>query len=459
MKKILKVSLSLLVIQGLLPHNIWAQTVDLEARLAQLEAEVAVLRRQIEINKEESANKSKDTPIITANAKDGFSIKSPDENFKLKIGGYVQADARTFTDNKKNADLGYNRSLFARRIRPVFSGTVAHDFDFSVMPDFGGSSPTLVDAYAEYKANPGAKVRVGKFKVPFSLEYLQSSQVNNFAELGLPSNLYPNRDIGIQLSGDLFKDRVNYAFGYFNGAGDRENLNSDTNKEKDFVGRLFVQPFKSTSVETLKGLGLGYAFSYGHRENTLSQSYVSPGQATVFTYGSPATPGGASTTITSAGPHLRSSPQAYFYNGSFGLIGEYVESQQELTRSSTIRDKFKNRAWQVTGNYVLTGELASFKGVVPRSEFDPSRGKWGAFELAGRYGQLKIDSSVFDEGFANLNTSISKEIAWASGLNWYLNRNVKLTFDFEQTKFERGAVGGQDRKPENVVTSRLQLSF
>ena len=53
--------------------------------------------------------------------------------------------------------------------------------------------------------------------------------------------------------------------------------------------------------------------------------------------------------------------------------------------------------------------------------------------------------------------------AWALGLNWYLNQNVKLAFDYEQTEFEGGGGGTaeapSDREDEKVVLGRLQLYF
>ena len=170
--------------------------------------------------------------------------------------------------------------------------------------------------------------------------------------------------------------------------------------------------------------------------------------------------------VTAAGPQIRTSPQAYYYYKSLGILAEKVNSQEELeyTGSGTYyyRDKPTNRAWEVTGSYVLTGEDASYNGVTPRHDFDLSSGHWGAFELVGRYGELKLDSSIFTENFANLNTSISKENTWGTGINWYLNRNVKLAVDFEQTKFRRGAPNGvstDDRKTENLFTGLAQLSF
>jgi phosphate-selective porin OprO/OprP len=46
----------------------------------------------------------------------------------------------------------------------------------------------------------------------------------------------------------------------------------------------------------------------------------------------------------------------------------------------------------------------------------------------------------------------------AVGLNWYLNRNLRLTFDYETTKFEGGAATG-DREDEEIFFSRFQIAF
>ncbi|MEI7998697.1 MAG: porin [Candidatus Omnitrophota bacterium] len=441
--------------------QVYADSVSIEQRLADLEQQVAILKRQIEVDKEGSSTKSKETPIITASAKDGFSIKSPDDNFKLKVGGYVQADARFFTNNKKDSSYGTS-SFYARRVRPVFSGTVAHDFNFNITPDFSSSSLSIVDAYAEYAKFPAFKIRAGKFKAPFSIENLQDSRFNNFAEAGLPANLYPNRELGVQVSGSLLKDSLTYGVGLFNGAFDADKYSStsqsgDNNNDKEIVGRLFIQPFKNTSLSFLSGLGVGYAASFGHEEGASApNSYISPGQVNQFAY---------SSGITANGPHIRTSPQASYYYKSFGLLGEYVDSAQDLSKgsgNSLVKDKFHNKAWQISGTYVLTGEDATYAGVTPRHDFDWANGYFGALELAGRYGSLRLDRSIFNKGFSSGTTNISGETAWAAGLNWYLNKNVKTVLDFEHTQFDHGVaanITNGNRKSENVVTSRLQLSF
>ena len=453
--KFLSKTIAVLSIFSVLSSSAFADTSALEARLSALEQEIAVLKRQIEVDKEETAKKAPELPIITANTKDGFSIKSPDDSFKLKIRGLVQADARVFTGNSKDLS-GTTDNFLVRRARPIFEGTVGKNFNFYIMPDLAvnaSNTAQLVDAYADFNVYPWLKFRGGKFKAPLGLERLQSDAVANFIETGLPSNLVPNRDVGFQVFGDVLGDSVNYAVGIFDGGADLASVDTaDNNNDKDIIGRVFALPFKNGGPEFFKGLGVGLAGSYGHNEGSTIPTYRSPGQASVFTYAN-----------TSAdGPHVRVSPQFYFYKGSWGLLGEYVSSSQELYRAANIKETLTNTAWQLSTNYVLTGEVASYKGITPRTVFDPSKGTWGAFELVGRYGALDIDNSAFDRGFANLNTQISKEEAWAAGLNWYPHKNIRLSVDYEQTHFSRGAGGtgnSENRPTENLIFTRFQLAY
>jgi len=480
MKRIIKALPIVAILLGtIVPPSAWADdTSSLEARLDNLEQQVAILKRQLENNKEDTTTQASTTPVITANSKDGFSIKSPNGDYSLKLGGYTQIVAREFADNKKG-ELGYASSIIPRRVRLIIQGTVAHDFDYYIQPEFGypntytatngvvAAAPSayavaLQDAWVDWKYFPQATIKAGKFKTPFDLENLQDTRYTAFTELGLTSNLSPQRDLGAQLGGSLFDDIVNYAGGVFDGAADKENnyggFSSGTGdaNEKSGTGRIFIKPFKDTSIEPLQGLGVGYAASYGKVKGADLPVYISPGQAPVFSY---------NTGVSADGPQIRTSPQAYYYYKSLGILGEKVNSQEELEYTSgghVYRDKPTNRAWEVTSSYVLTGEDASYNGVTPRHDFNLTNGGWGAFELVGRVGELKLDNSLFSENFANLNTSISKENTWGTGINWYLNRNVKLAVDFEQTKFRRGAVNAvstDDRKTENLFTGLAQLSF
>jgi phosphate-selective porin OprO/OprP len=143
------------------------------------------------------------------------------------------------------------------------------------------------------------------------------------------------------------------------------------------------------------------------------------------------------------------------------LLAEYVISDQEVRnvpRGLTAR--LQNTAWQVSGGWVLTGEDASFAGVTPKRPFDPKNGKWGAFQVVGRYAELDVDDDTFPN-FANPATSASAAKSWAAGLNWYLNRNVRFNLSYSHTKFDggNGSSATVTKQPEQVLFTRVQLAF
>ena len=106
---------------------------------------------------------------------------------------------------------------------------------------------------------------------------------------------------------------------------------------------------------------------------------------------------------------------------------------------------------------MLTGERASFKGVTPRKPFDLKKGDWGAFEVVGRVGQLTVDNDTFST-FASPAASARRATEWGVGINWYLNNNVKVSSNFEYTRFGQGDPKG-NRPDERVVLSRVQVAF
>jgi phosphate-selective porin OprO/OprP len=150
-------------------------------------------------------------------------------------------------------------------------------------------------------------------------------------------------------------------------------------------------------------------------------------------------------------------PQGSYYLGAFSVLGEYVISRQDV-RLNTTSAGLEQRAWQVTAGFVLTGEDASANGVKPSAVFDPADKTWGALELVGRVHALEIDEDAFPT-FADSTRSASAAHAWAVGLNWYLNSNVKLVLDYEQTRFTGGAANGADRAPEKALFGRVQFAF
>ncbi len=431
---------------------------SVEERLDAIDQKLRVLDRKGEIEDEAEAETAK-TATTATSGKDGFSLKSADGAFVLKIRGYVQFDGRFYADDEQKPATD---TFLLRRVRPILEGTIWKIFDYRVMPDFGGGTTVLQDAYLEARFSPAARLRAGKFKPPVGYERLQSGTDILFVERALPTALVPNRDLGVQLSGDLAGGRVSYAAGVFDGVVDGGSGDLDSNSGKDVAARLFFQPFQKADALALRGLGFGVAASQGRQEGTLSApglpSYRTDGQQTFFSY---RTDGTAAGTAIANGDRTRISPQLSWYAGAFGLLAEYVTSSQEVRRGAVAAD-LTNRSWQVSASYVLFGGGSpTYKAVSPKKPFDPANRGWGAFELAARYAELAVDDDAFPL-FASPTSSASLAKAWSVGANWYLNKNVRWALDYAVTSFEGGAAAGaaiDDREDEKVLLSRFQINF
>ena len=425
---------------------------SLAARVEELDQQVRILNRIREISADSAAAAAKDKQSVTANPKDGFTFKSADGKYSLRLRGYIQSDARFYPSSEGVPSVD---NLLIRRARPIVEATVGRYFDFRLMSDFGGTAVQIYDAYWDGKFAPQFTVRAGKFKPPIGLERIQSAADIMFAERGFPTNLVPSRDIGLQIAGDFSEGLFAYQVGLFNGVADLANGGDDLSNAKDFVGRVFFQPFKSGSF---RPLGFGIAGSTGfERANTTTTglpTYRTPGQQTLFRYSSSTTT--PASTVFADGKRTRIAPQAYYYTGPLGLLGEYVISKNEVDKAGAVAE-LEHKAWEAEGSFFLTGEKNNFKNPMPKKPFDLKEGGFGAIELVARYGELDLDPASFPT-YASLTSSVQKAKAWGAGVNWHFTRQVKVMVDYEHTTFRGGAATG-DREPENALITRFQTSF
>jgi phosphate-selective porin OprO/OprP len=424
----------------------------LEARVDQLDQEIRVLQRLREIAADSAAGAARDRQFATANANDGFSIKSADGKYSLRFRGYVQSDGRFFP---RSEGVPAVDNLLIRRARPIIEAAVGRYFEFRLMPDFGGTSPAIFDAYWDGKFGRAFTIRAGKFKPPLGLERLQSATDLMFVERGLPTNLVPSRDIGLQVAGDIGEGLFAYQVGVFNGAADLANAGDDLSDAKDFAARIFVQPFKSGSF---RPFGVGIAASTGFERGSITSAglpaYRTPGQQTVFRYNASTTT--PANNVYADGKRTRLVPQGYYYTGPLGLLGEYVISRNEVSRAGAIAE-LEHTAWQASGSFFLTGEKNGFRSPMPKRPFDLKEGGLGAVELVARYGELTLDPASFPT-YASITSSAQKARAAAVGVNWHFTRAVKVSLDYERTTFRGGAATG-DRAPENALIGQFQTSF
>lgn len=450
-------------------QNTTSESATLLERLEAQEQRVKVLERKLELKEEAEKAAAASAPVVKASPS-RVSFSSPDNANSIRFRGVLHFDNRYYPDDitPPTAD-----TFIARRIRPIIEGTFNSIYDFRFTPDFGGGRTVIQDAYVAARFRPWAVVTAGKFKVPIGLERIQSASDLRFVERAFVTSLVPNRDLGVQFGGDVANGTVNYSVGYFNGVTDggssegnpTPDVESDT--RGDWAARVFVQPFLNSENFALRGLGFGvggtYVNSTGSATSTLLPGYRTPGQQTFFSYRTAAAP--ATNATFADGERVRLSPQFYYSLGSFGVLGEYVTVSQDVTRTNgavSRTESLDNEAWHIQFAWFVTGEDQTFKGYTPQSTFQVGKPGWGAFELVARFHELKIDDAAFEGGadsFANIATAARKATAVGAGVNWYLNQNVKLSLNYERTKFDGGAATGADREDEEAVLTRFGFTF
>jgi phosphate-selective porin OprO and OprP len=418
---------------------------ELREQISALEHKLLVLERKQEIQDDKVAVTDK-----------GVTLASADNANSLKIRGLAQLDSRLFFGDGGGV---VNNAFVLRRARLITEGTFAKIYSFQFVPEFGGSSVSILDANLSVAVSKALTVKFGKFKSPVGLELLQSDSWTFFNERSIVTNLVPNRDLGVQASGEVSNGTLNYTVGVFGGVGDGGSTNNtDFDNEKDIVARLVASPFKNDAGSAVQGLSFGLSASAGREKTTAGRTsgYKTDGQQTFFAFNS--------TTIAD-GQTWRVSPQADYRIGSFGVIAEYVISAVEVRPNATgLKTELRNKAWQVAAGYVLTGEDSSFTGVVPKTNFDFAAGTWGAFEVTARYANLKVDDAAFPL-YASAASSANEASSVGLGLNWYLSKAVAFKFDYYQTNFGFNSAAPATsttpilRQDEQVLISRFQVSF
>jgi phosphate-selective porin OprO/OprP len=424
-----------------------------EERIHELDQQLKILARRIEIEKEaaEAAKGTQSTPTAGGN---GFEIRSADSAFRIRFRGYIHADSRSYLGDEDNRGVD---TFLLRRARPLMEATLYRIFDFRLMTDFGNGQATVQDAYFDGRFAKGFNLRVGKQKPPVGQERLASAVDLLFIERALPTALVPNRDLGAMAWGDV-TPWLAYQAGVFNGVIDGGSTDVDLTDSKDLAGRLVFTPFKSSKSDALKTLTVGVAGSTGKEVGTPAAPALaqirSGGQLVFFRY---RTDGTAANTTIADGRRNRASAHGQVYSGPIGLQAEYVLSKQEVRRAA-VTDSVQDQAWQATFTWVLTGEPATGRIIPPRKVLDPSKGTWGAFEIVARVNGLTVDDAAFPV-FANLDQSARKATAAGLGLNWHMTRVTKFAVNYEFTTFDRGAANGADRPDEHALFTRFQIGF
>jgi len=380
----------------------------------------------------------------------------------LRLGKVLEVDFRVKTHNdfrgfSPHIDTGPGLHD-PIRFRLGVEGRLFGDLEYAVEYELMDRVTPWRDLHLSYQRFGRFRSRVGKFRLPFSLEQLQSGMSLDFIYRSrLGALLAPARDTGIEFSGTFFGEGLDYQLGLFRhdgmnaavrfrpidpatGQPAAEQIEQRTGG-RTFAARLTGKPLRLAAIlKPLQAFELGGGFT----DSPLSEGLTSLRGRTI-----------AGTTFFSSvyvsGSRRRLGAELRWAPGRFSLQGEWARVYEQRKRQSiqgADLPDLVSRAWYLGGTWLLTGGSNATRHRPAKAFL--SGGGTGNLELALRYEQLRVGSDAHagppsrDPRAANLLGN--RDRIWTAGMNWYLNHWTKIQFNGIREKLqdvERSPVPGR----------------
>jgi phosphate-selective porin OprO/OprP len=387
--------------------------------------------------------------------KNGIGIQSADGANTLQLTGRMHWDARQFAQGP------YQDRMEVRRARFGIRGQIAKDFKYEVVGDFGVSGSTentdvgmsntrtgLDVGYVDYAGLKDVSFRVGRFKMPFSLEQLTSSNNIDTIERSLMGQVegefVPAKETGAMVFGSPTSG-VTYAVAASRG---RTNNNATTSTA-DYIGRFTANMGQLTgNTNVVAHLGLGYSMGEAASGTTVVSGRTEAREENAFMTG---------TALASIATRTRQGIEFALAYDAFKLQSEMfdIKYDDSAVADKQVKGNYVQAVWNITGephNYSNTA--GTFGGLKVKTPFTMNGGS-GAWQLVVRHSEL--------DGSNALVTSSSKTNgakAWTYGINWVMNENARIMLNYVKTDFNSAVTNsGQSLLGQDAIVLRGQLAF
>lgn len=368
---------------------------------------------------------------------EGYFFAGTDDLLKFK--GYAQMDANFPIGNSPGIS-----EFMIRRARLAATGYFQKNFRYMIYARFDKGKAELNEAFLESRHLSFARIRIGQFKVPFSLYNLTSSSQIRFVNRPLVvENLSPGYDIGAMVFGNVLDERIEYAIGIFNGEGQN---NKEINDQKDLIGRLVVCPFRANENEYINNLYIGFSSSYSPQKQPFQTSVYETGTGQIFY--------SRSDSLLQWNGRTRLGFDMEWIVKKASLRAEYLQQKYNIEGGKSIIDD----GLTLDLAYLLTDDNQQRNSIIkPNNELLPNNGSWGAFELTLRYEYMNLSDNT-----SNLqNTKGPGSLKGiTTGVNWYPNDDVKIALNYQKLDFSSHLPTGQkEYKYSEFIKFRAQYQF
>jgi phosphate-selective porin OprO/OprP len=356
----------------------------------------------------------------------GIRYTTPDERHALRLGGRFHLDGYVYDEDVSELGDGVE----VRRLRAYLAGRLFDgDFRFKLEGEMSPDRIGWRNVWGAYRGIEHTELKLGNYIAPVGFEDLMSSNDYTFMERSLASALSPGFLAGVSAGawGRHWSVRVG---GFGDPLGD-DDIERRKSEGLSAIGRVTFAPWRKKR----QLLHLGGSLEWRDMQSD-----------SVFRLRTRPESGGARRLIDTG--NLRDVDESLTFGveaaavlGSWSLQGEYLSArlQRSDNPNPTFQGGYAQLSWFPTGeSRRYSSRRAVFRSVEPKR-------RWGAVELALRYSALDlVDENVV--GGEEQNVTF--------GLNWYLNRNLRVMFNFIQVDADRRITLETDRP--RIYQLRLQ---
>lgn len=394
----------------------------------------------------------------------GLELTSRDGMFRIHIGGRTQFDAAWFAADRnvqETINIPYGNGVDFRRARLRADGTMHETIEWAVEYDFVNSSRAgnvtndgftdfdvtgLTDMWWTFTQLPGGmSLRIGNQKEPIGFEHLVSSRFLPFMERSFNQDTFYGGSFngftpGISLFNNYGNERGLWHIGLYKPTDNVFAFNTNSG-DYAVTGRLTHLPWYADEGRELLHLGASARISSTVNGQTRFRTRDAIRSGVSSTWPVPADTG-----ILLADHQQFLNAELVGIHGPWTIQSEYlvafVQDVQQASSGATASHATYHGGY-VQVLYFLTGEsdhynrrTAALERVLPFRDavggMTASQGGRGAWQVGARYNYLNLNSQGLAGGILN---------NYVLGLNWFLNPNMKLQFDYSATD-RRGPLAG-----------------
>lgn len=367
----------------------------------------------------------------------------------FQIRGRIEADAsRAVQSEQSKAMIGDLQNGYGfRRVRLGAFGNLGDAASWLSEVELAGNNVRLRDVFIGLETSPYVRqVRVGQFREPYSLEGMTSSNFLTFMERAPTNVLSPTRNWGV--CGYWWPEDEMWLFtmGFFRDGTQSSGQSLGDDESWAYTARLTGLLIYEPDAENFSLVHFGGAASQRRPPNDTIVFTPSTGSSLVTVEDNPGSPFLPTLTLNTNSYQLYNLQAAAVY-GPLSVQWEWLAANVQQISAGSVY----THGTYLYGSYFLTGEHRGYdrtRGAFSRVEvlrpFTRSRNRsdsgYGAVEAAVRFAYFDLDSPNLP---LDANGQPAQTVLYevTTGLNWYLNSNLRVMFDYTAGMPDKVAFG------------------